>query len=524
MITEMIYPIILSVLSIVFLILIGIFDEKNYKVLTSVLLINVLGLSSYLVFNEYLKDLPYYKEIHAGHMLVNLIIFLLMIGLSFYKGLFSKNHYQLFIKSIKKTKWNAYYVIDKKTRIKEMSDGLAAELGFTKAQVIGKPLFDVFNRSIRITSFNGVDTNNRALEIYYEEYEKNVTSNQQDENEILFQNFNGKTVMFHTVEQPVFIFGKYKGRISIGEIRSDFNLLGVEKTLLEKEQALESLRLKYIATLSLVEDGLFYIDLDQRYVWGSDQFVKMTGLLDNTIDMNDFRQFIHKDDLNTYLAVLGGLTQRKQTYKMTYRFLYKHNYIWLRDTGTRIFEDSSSNIILGSITVLNQSSYQKTSIKEIDELLTENDLFVHLDQLIESRKHFQLAMFELTNIPQINETAGRVVGNMLIAEYLKKLRQTFMSESSAIFRLSGLVFAVTLIDPRKMDILKQGVNSSNSFLNLQMNYGHLKTEVQVSLGVSSSYQDGQTSLLLQDHAKKALGVAKNPNYNSNSCYYKDISG
>ena len=75
-----------------------------------------------------------------------------------------------------------------------------------------------------------------------------------------------------------------------------------------------------------------------------------------------------------------------------------------------------------------------------------------------------------------------------------------------------------------MDILKQGVNSSNSFLNLQMNYGHLKTEVQVSLGVSSSYQDGQTSLLLQDHAKKALGVAKNPNYNSNSCYYKDISG
>ena len=294
------------------------------------------------------------------------------------------------------------------------------------------------------------------LEIYYEEYEKekNVTSNQQDENEVLFQNFNGKTVMFHTVEQPVFIFGKYKGRISIGEIRSDFNLLGVEKTLLEKEQALESLRLKYIATLSLVEDGLFYIDLDQRYVWGSDQFVKMTGLLDNTIDMNDFRQFIHKDDLNTYLAVLGGLTQRKQTYKMTYRFLYKHNYIWLRDTGTRIFEDSSSNIILGSITVLNQSSYQKTSIKEIDELLTENDLFVHLDQLIESRKHFQLAMFELTNIPQINETAGRVVGNMLIAEYLKKLRQTFMSESSAIFRLSGLVFAVTLIDPRKNGYFK----------------------------------------------------------------------
>ena len=334
---ELIYPLIVSLLSLLFLLLVSIIDEKNYKVFFVILSLNVIIFIGLFLFYQTIDDLISLKKIYPILSIINLALLVIISAISFYKGIFSKNHYQLFIKSIKKTKWNAYFVVDKKSRIKEMSDGLCTELGFTKEQVIGKPLFDVFNRSIRITTFNGVDTNNRALEIYYEEYEKNVRQNQKDDNEILFQNYNGKTVMLHTVEQPVFIFGKYKGRISIGEIRSDFDLLSVEKTLKEKQDELESLRLKYIATLELVEDGLFYIDLDQRYLWGSEQFVKMTGLMDQTIDMNDFRKYIHEEDLNQYLAVLGSLTQRKQTYRMTYRFLYQDRYIWIKETGNRFF-------------------------------------------------------------------------------------------------------------------------------------------------------------------------------------------
>lgn len=521
---ELIYPLIVSLLSLLFLLLVSIIDEKNYKVFFVILSLNVIIFIGLFFFYQTIDDLISLVKLYPILSMINLGLLVIISAISFYKGIFSKNHYQLFIKSIKKTKWNAYYVVDKKARIKEMSDGLCAELGFTKEQVIGKPLFDVFNRSIRITTFNGVDTNNRALEIYYEEYEKNVRQNQKDDNEILFQNYNGKTVMLHTVEQPVFIFGKYKGRISIGEIRSDFDLLSVEKTLKEKQDELESLRLKYIATLELVEDGLFYIDLDQRYLWGSEQFVKMTGLMDQMIDMNDFRKYIHEEDLNQYLAVLGSLTQRKQTYRMTYRFLYQDRYIWIKETGKRIFEDKTSNIILGSISVITQSSYQKTGNSELDDLQGESELYVHLDQLIEKKKHFQLALFELSNIPMINQTGGRVVGNMLMSEYLKKMKQTFMSESSNIFRLSGLVFAITLIDPRKMEILRQGVNQSNTFLNLQMNYGSIKTELEVMLGVSASYQDASTSNEMLSHAYEALNVAKNPNYNKNSCYYKDIHG
>ncbi len=519
---ELIYPMIVSLLGLLFLLLVAIMDEKNYKVFFIILSLNVILFVGLGIFYEQINQIVSLNDIYPIVAYINLGIFLIISMISFYKGIFSKNHYQLFIKSIKKTKWNAYYVVDKKSRIKEMSDGLCMELGFTKDQVIGKPLFDVFNRSIRITSFNGVDTNNRALETYYDEYEKNVRSDQKDENEILFQNYNGKTVMLHTVEQPVFIFGKYKGRISIGEIRSDFDLLSVEKTLKEKQDELESLRLKYIATLELVEDGLFYIDLDQRYLWGSQRFVQMTGLQDQTIDITDYHKYIHEDDLNAYLAVLSSLTQRKQTYKMTYRFLYQDRYIWIKETGKRIFEDRTSNIILGSLSVLTQSSYQKTGVEEMDQLLGESELYVHLDGLIEKKKHFQLALFELSNIPQINKEAGRVVGNMLMGEYLKKMRQTFMSESSSIFRISGLVFAVTLIDPRKMEILRQGVNSNNTFLNLTMNYGSIKTELEVILGVSASYKDAKTSKEMVGCALEALNVAKNPNYNKNSCYYMDI--
>ena len=38
---------------------------------------------------------------------------------------------------------------------------------------------------------------------------------------------------------------------------------------------------------------------------------------------------------------------------------------------------------------------------------------------------------------------------MLMAEYIKKMRMSFVTESGDIFRLSGIEFAVTITDPRK---------------------------------------------------------------------------
>lgn len=518
------FPFILALSTWVFIILIGVIDEKPYRFFQVIaIFLMLLYIPIALFYDAYVAE-TILETVYMYLSMVSIIVFIATSIVVFRKGLFTKNHYHLFIKSIKATKWNAYYVIDHKGRIKEMSDSLCEEFGFTLEQIKDKAFFDIVNRSIRITSFDGVETNNRAMETYYEDYPRIAKPKMSEEHEMLFQNYQGKPVLLHTVEQPIFILGKYKGRINIGERRSDFDLLSIEKELKTAEQNLESMRLKFIATLELSDEGLFYMDLDERYIWGNDQFVQMTGIPQNTIDLDDFRKLIKDEDLQTYLGVLSGLTARKQTYKTTYRLLKQGYYIWVKESGKRIFEDKSSNIVMGSLNVVQTSSYQKINISEIDGLLGQPELLLHLDQLVNANKHFQLALIELSSIPKINESYGREIGNMLMGEYIKKLKGSFMSESSSLFRLSGLVFAITIVDPRKMDLLKQGIQANQTYMNLQMNYGSIKTDLEVMIGISRSHADGATGTLIYQHAKDALMVARNPQYQSNACYYHEIHG
>lgn len=518
------FPFILALSSWISIILISVIDEKAYRLpqVVSVFLM-LVNVPVAILYNDFILN-TMYETIYLYVIGVIILLFSITTFVVFRKGLFTKNHYQLFIKSIKATKWNAYYVIDHKGRIKEMSDSLCEEFGFTLEQIKDKSFFDIVNRSIRITSFDGVETNNRAMETYYEDYVKIAKPKMSEEHEMLFQNYQGKPVLLHTVEQPIFILGKYKGRINIGERRSDFDLLSIEKELKSSEQSLESMRLKFIATLELSEEGLFYMDLDERYIWGNDKFVQMTGIPNNTIDLDDFRKLIKEEDLQTYLGVLSGLTSRKQTYKTTYRLLKQGYYVWIKEAGKRIFEDKTSNIIMGSFNLVQTGSYQKINIPEIDGLLGQPELLLHLDQLMKNNKYFQLALIELSSIPKINEAYGREIGNMLLGEYVKKLKGSFMSESSNIFRLSGLVFAITVVDPRKMDLLRQGIQANQTYMNLSMNYGSIQTELEVMIGISRSHSDGSTGTEIYQHAKDALMVARNPQYQSNACYYHEIHG
>lgn len=518
------FPGILALFSWIFVILIGIMNDKQYRFFQSLLIvITLLYIPIALYYQTYIQA-TVFETLYFYLAILTVALFIVTAFMVFNKVLFTKNHYHLFIKSIKATKWNAYYVVDHKGRIQEMSESLCEEFGFTLDQIKDKSFFDIINRSIRITSFDGVETNNRAMETYYEDYPKTVKPKTSEEHEMLFQNYQGRPVLLHTVEQPIFILGKYRGRINIGERRSDFDLLSIEKELKVAEQSVESMRLKFIATLELSEEGLFYIDLDERYVWGNDRFVEMTGIPSNTIDLDDYRKLIKEEDLQTYLGVMSGLTARKQTYKTTYRLLKQGYYIWVKEAGKRIFEDKSSNIIMGSFNVVQTSGYQKINVSEIDGLLGQPELLLHLDHLVEAKKHFQLALIELSSIPKINDTYGREIGNMLMGEYIKKLKGSFMSESSQLFRLSGLVFAITLIDPRKMDLLRQGIQANHTYMNLQMNYGSIQTELEVMIGVSRSHTDGSTGKEIYQHAKDALMVAKNPQYQSNACYYHEIHG
>jgi GGDEF domain-containing protein len=520
-----IYPLLITFFTLVFVILQSIQNEKILKNRLALSFINLtIIVVVFVVYfqNPQIVETSSYQDIYIAFTFFVYFIFIVTIYTMFKNANLKANHYQLFVKSIRNSRFNAYYVVDKRERIKDISTSLLQELDMEKEEVIGKKLFTIFNKSIRFTKLNQSEVNNRQLETYYLDYRKRAKPNDSEVQELMMLNADGNQILLHMVMQPVFSMGKYKGRMCIGEKKSDFDLITVEKELNERNTELESIRHKFIATLEISEEGLFYIDIDERTIWASDTLVEMLKLPSNLLDLTDFRRLIEPEDLKKYLAILGELTINKKQYKTSYRLTVDGRYKWFKEKGKRLFEDQNSAIIMGTLNPLKTKHYQASNIDELDDLKDQHDLLVAMKKRFDENKYFQIVVFHLKNMPKINEQFGREIGNMLMAEYIKKMRQTFVTESGDIFRVTGIEFAVLITDPRKIETLSIGIKGNKAFLNLKMQYGSIHTELEVFAGIATSLSDADDEHKLYQAAAQALRVAEKPQYDGHCCYYKDI--
>lgn len=523
MIQHPIYPLIIACFTLFLVIIESIQSEKVLKNRMILAFFNIaLSVMAFVLYASFILKNATYQTIYIGFNFFVYFVFLIILYSTFKTSTLKANHYQIFIKSIKNTQWNVYYVVDKKERIKDMSSTLLHELNMEKEDVIGKKLFTVFNQSIRFVKRNNQEINNRQLDVYYQTYKDTLKIGDQEIEELLLMNATGQPVLFKMVNQPVYVLGKYKGRMSVGEKKSNFDLLEVEKALNHTNNELESIRHKFIATLELSDEGLFFIDLDERSIWFNDACVKHLGLPGNTLDLTDYRRQIDAEDLKKYLAALGDLTPTQTTYQASYRILVKGRYLWFKEKGKRLFEDLKGSIIMGTLNPIANRHFMSSNIDILDGIKDQHDLLVSMNKLFKNGRYFQLMLIELKNIPKINEDHGRDVGNMMMAEYIKKLKSSFVSESGDIFRMSGLVFGVTITDPRKMELIINGVKSNPTFLNLSMQYGSLSVDLEVFAGIAIGGSDAHQELELYDAAKKALKMAFNPQFTNHCCYYKDL--
>lgn len=523
MLQHPIYPLIITFFTLFLVIIQSIQSEKVLKNRLILAFLNMtIAVMVFVMYNTLILGVSVYEDAYIIFNFFVYFVFILVLFSTFKTAILKANHYQLFVKSIKNSKWNAYYVVDAKEKIRDMSSSLLHELNLEKEDIIGKKFFSVLNKTIRFTKLNGQEINNRSLETYFLNYKEHAKPGDSEVQELTFLNFDGNPVILHMVMQPVYVLGKYKGRICVGEKKTDFDLLAVEKELNERSTELESIRHKFIATLEISEEGLFYIDLDERTIWASDALVSMLQLPGNTLDLTDFRRMIEPEDLKKYLALLGDLTVNKKQYSTSYRINVSGRYLWFKERGKRLFEDTHAAVIMGTLNPMKTKHFLASNIDELDRLKDHHDMLVSMNKLFKDNRYFQLLLIRLKNIPKINETHGREVGNMLMAEYIKKLRTTFVSESGDIFRVSGIEFAVTITDPRKMDVLAQGIKSNKTFLNLVMQYGSISAELEVFAGIAVGGSDAHDEHKLYQASLQALKIAENPQFAAHGCYYKDI--
>jgi GGDEF domain-containing protein len=523
MLQHPIYPLIMSIFTLFLIVILSIQSEKIHKNKLILAFLNItLCVMIFVFYQSLIITNQSYEQMYIIYNFFVYGLFLLIFYLTFKTAILKANHYQLFVNSIKNSRWNAYYVVDAKERIKDMSLSLLLELGLEKDEIIGKKLFSVFNRTVRFTKLNQSDINNRSLENYYKSYKETAKANDSDIQELTFLNTNGNPVILNLVMQPVYVLGKYKGRICVGEKKTDFNLLAVEKELNDRNSELESIRHKFIATLEISEEGLFYIDLDQRTLWASDVLVELLKLPSNTLDLTDFRRLIEPSDLQKYLTLIGDLTVHKKQYKTSYRILVQGRYVWFKEKGKRLFEDQHNTIIMGTLNPLKTKHYMASQIEELDVLKDRHELMSSMHQLFKDNRYFQLVVLQLRNMAKVNEVHGREVGNMLMAEYIKQLRKSFVTDHGDIYRITGIEFAVIITDPHKMNHLDQRMKSDKKFFNLTMQYGSIEAELEVFAGIAIGGSDQHEEHKLYQSAYQALKVATNPQFEAHCCYYKDI--
>jgi len=107
-----------------------------------------------------------------------------------------------------------------------------------------------------------------------------------------------------------------------------------------------------------------------------------------------------------------------------------------------------------------------------------------LTQVFKEPETFYLVMIQLTNLPDINQRFGRDVGNLMIAEYIRKIRYHFAKDVNSIFRIAGIQFALLIRETRKYEVLQRALQSGGDLVNLQLSIGGIQQVVYPNLGIA----------------------------------------
>lgn len=520
------HPIFLIVISAIILILVILESlQKSLLLRTRLFFSFILMLFHILVatvYTEHIVGNENYEVIYLYLTGLTYLIFLLQVFITVYNANLKGNHYQLLIRGLKEHEDNVYLVLDKKDRVKDISQSLLNELNYEREEVINKKWFNIIKERIRFTDLNGKGINNNFLEKYFKEYSRQKERAKAENLELKMYNQTGTEVKLKLLMQPVYTFSRLSGKLLMGERKSETSLFEIEKNLMQTDHELESLRLRFLALLEVTNANMFTIDLDNEKIWFNDTIMKSLKLNRHEMLLSDFYLLIEKEDLAKYKQVRSNLSPVNSQYSVTYRIMVEGRYLWVREEGKRIYEDIRHSVILGIINPMKIGHYQKSGIDRLDNLFDTNQLMVDLDSLVKEGRQFQLALLRLNNVPEINEKHGRSIGNLIMAEYISKIGASFLTEGTNIYRVSGLDFAMTIVDSAKMDNLYRGINSQNNFLNLEMTYGSINVKLDVFVGICNMYSDAVNITDLYQNAERALKVALSGDYKKQGCYFKDI--
>lgn len=407
---------------------------------------------------------------------------------------------------------NYFLFLNKKGKIIEISTLLLEMFALEKEECLGKKVNVVFNDKLDIERING----RKASNLEFFKYLLAPATDKEKQSLTIDFYFNDQTKgCINLVETPIFVLERYAGRVYFGSS----NVLNQEVVPAKQtNEGDEMLNKRFEAILEKAQEGIYFADLTNNSIWCNDYLVANLTLLGNSFNLSDFYLNFEIDDYENYKRALALATPENPNFSVSYRYKNGYDTIFVKENATVIFNGKKPIEICSTLITSLNRNYMRINNQLVDNLKEEAELLGHILALAKAEKTFEVVYFRLANIPEINEKYNRSLGSMVIEEYVAVLQKSF-ADNDAIFRISGLDFAMVLTDIRKMENLRKVLLTKN-ILNTKLTYGATTVMVDVYMGISFSNEAIQPKDVYYN-AKNALlaGVKQKKNL----MFYRDIN-
>ncbi|MFP4078697.1 MAG: diguanylate cyclase domain-containing protein [Candidatus Izemoplasmataceae bacterium] len=330
----------------------------------------------------------------------------------------------------------------------------------------------------------------------------------------------GLYIVFYQLELATLPPYVFEGMLYGGFVYSlfMFDLKGVMKRDLEHEKLntlkkeykqlanrSEMLRKRFISMLDLLEDGVLF-RMEDGSMFMTDVARAYLGFDSNELAYDDFLNGIHPDDLEAYKALSERKAHKKGHYTAHYRVVKHHQTHWVKEKGVQV-EHEKRTMTIALVQSLDVKKYPKTNVEVLNQLQIDQALFEYLQSRNSEEKPYTLLYFELSNIPHINREYGRDIGDLMMGEFISKLIYHFIGDAKAVFRITGIRFAMVIRDQRKYGMLKRALEEGGDLVNYTMSFGGVRESVYPYFGIHTVTVFEEPVDEIAARAEKALTIA-----------------
>ncbi|MDE7263455.1 MAG: diguanylate cyclase [Anaeroplasmataceae bacterium] len=406
-----------------------------------------------------------------------------------------------------------YALVDSKNRIKEISNKFLEDLGLKEEEVYKKNLFKAIEEKYQIFKLNGTEVSLEDLSIYFSSPDTKETSLNLE-----IHDGYGDVSAYYLHQRPIYVLGKFSGRIYIGDKKDTQQLVGMEKNLAQSTDELDMIKSRFMTILEKTTEGIFFENLTENTIWVNDVLKKKLCFNYNELSIDEFVSNIHPEDLAMYKEKHAGINNIHPRYTLSYRYNTGTRYAYIKEEGTRITNGKTIELC-GMIRALEGQKLEKSDTG-LEVFLGEPEMLSAIQRLYKEEQTFQVVLIRLTSIDKTNLEKGRTFGDMVIAEYMKWITKRYV-DANLIYRTSGLEFVAIVTDYRKMEKMKNDLLNGEKILHMNVDYGTVKTKVEALMAIcySSEAKDAKDAI---KKTKEALRFCSKDQYAANYAYYKDI--